>query len=117
MFFLTIAYLATSASVFPLRKKNPFLNVLYGKRNVVIPVLGIVFSIYLITQCSLSQISVGILLLIVGIPIYVKYSPKRELTEVKQSLISEQNIFRRKYKQEHVFLANVIYHLGETTKD
>jgi len=113
VFFLTIAYLATSASVFPLRKKNPFPNVLYEKRNVVIPVLGIVFSIYLITQCSLSQISVGILLLIVGIPIYVKYSPKKELTEVKQSLLSKQNIFHRIYKQEHVFLTNIIYHLGE----
>ena len=112
VFFLAIAYLATSASVFPLHKKNPVSNVHYGKRNAVIPVLGVVFSIYLITQCSLSQISVGILLLLVGIPIYIKYSPKKELTEVKQSLLSEQNIFRRMHRQEHVFLANIIHHLG-----
>ena len=111
VFFLAIAYLATSASVFPLRKKNPVPGVVYGKRNMVIPVLGIVFSAYLITQCSLSQIAIGVLLLLVGIPIYIKYSPKKELTEVKQSFISEQNIFRRIYRQEHVFLAHVLHHL------
>jgi basic amino acid/polyamine antiporter, APA family len=113
VFFLAIAYLATSASVFPLRKKDPVANVLYGKRTMVIPVLGVVFSIFLITQCSLSQISVGVLLLLVGIPIYIKFSPKKELTEIKQSLISDPKLFHRMHKQEHVFLANVIYHLNE----
>jgi APA family basic amino acid/polyamine antiporter len=113
VFFLAIAYLATSAAVFPLRKKNPIPNVVYGKRNMVIPVLGIVFSIYLITQCSLSQIAIGVILLLVGIPIYIKYSPKKELAEAKQALISEQNIFRRIYRQEHVFLAHVIFHIGD----
>jgi basic amino acid/polyamine antiporter, APA family len=100
--------------VFPLRKKEPIINVVYGKRNTVIPVLGIVFSAYLITQCSLSQIAIGILLLIVGIPIYIKYSPKKELTEAKQAIISEQNIFLRMYRQEHVFLAHLLHHLRKT---
>jgi len=111
VFFLAIAYMATCASVFPLRKKEPIINVVYGKRNMVIPVLGIVFSAYLITQCSLSQIAIGILLLFVGIPIYIKYSPKKELTEAKQVIISEQNIFLRMYRQEHVFLAHLLHHL------
>ena len=111
VFFLAIAYLATCASVFPLRKKSPVVNIVYGKRNIVIPVLGIVFSAYLITQCSLSQIAIGILLLAIGIPIYIKYSPKKELTEAKQALISDQNIFRRMYRQEHVFLAHLLHHL------
>jgi basic amino acid/polyamine antiporter, APA family len=111
VFFLAIAYLATCASVFPLRKKNPVVNIIYSKRKIVIPVLGIVFSAYLITQCSLSQIAIGILLLAIGIPIYIKYSPKKELTEAKQALISDQNIFRRMYRQEHVFLAHLLHHL------
>ena len=113
VFFLAIAYLATSASVFPLRKKNPGPNVVYGRRNSVIPVLGIVFSFYLITQCSPLQIAFGLLLLLVGVPIYIKFSPKKELTEAKQALIYEQNIFRRIYQQEHVFLAHLIFHFGE----
>lgn len=111
VFFLAIAYLATCAAVFPLRKKNPVPSAVYSKKNMVIPVLGIVFSAYLITQCSLSQITIGILLLLVGIPIYIKYSPKTELTDAKQRIISEQSIFRRMYRQEHVFLAHFFHHL------
>jgi APA family basic amino acid/polyamine antiporter len=113
VFFLAIAYLATSAAVFPLHKKDPVPNAVYGKRNMVIPVLGVVFSVYLITQCSLSQIAIGALLLVVGIPIYIKYSPKKELIEAKQAIISDQNFLRRIYHQEHVFLAHVLHHLRE----
>ncbi len=113
VFFLSIAYLATSASVFSLRKQNPTPNVVYGKRNMIIPVLGIIFSAYLITQCTLMQIAIGVLLLLVGVPIYIKYSPKKELTEAKQAFMTSQNILRRIYRQEHVFLAHVLYHIGE----
>jgi len=84
VFFLAIAYLATSVSVFALLKKNPVSNVLYGKRNAFIPILGVAFSINLIIYCSLSQISAGVLLLLVRIPIYIKYSPKKKLTELKK---------------------------------
>jgi basic amino acid/polyamine antiporter, APA family len=111
VFFLAIAYLATSASVFPLRKKNPVPNAVYGKKNMVIPILGIVFSIFLISQCTLNQILIGLLLLLIGVPIYIKYSPKKELSEAKQALLVNQNIFRRVYRQEHVFLAHVLHHL------
>ena len=113
VFFLAVAYLATSAAVFPLRKKNPVPNVVYGKRKMVIPVLGIVFPAYLITQCSLSQIAIGVLLLSVGIPIYIKFSPKKELAEAKQALLTPQNIFRRMYRQQQVFLAHLFYHIRE----
>ena len=109
VFFLAIAYLATCASVFPLRKKEN--RIAQGARNLLIPVIGIVFSAFLITQCSLYQIAVGALLLMIGIPIYIKFSPKKELTDVKQMFVSEQSIFRRMYRQEHVFLAHVLLHL------
>ncbi len=112
VFFMSIAYLATSASVFSLRKLNPTHPVAH-KRNMIIPVLGIVFSTFLITQCSLTQIAIGVLLLLIGVPIYIKYSPKHELTEAKQAFMDSQNILRRIYRQEHVFLAHVLYHVGE----
>lgn len=90
VFFLAVAYLATSAAVFPLRKKNPASNAVYWKWKLAIPVIGIFFSAYLITQCSLSQIAIGVFLLMVGIPIYIKYSPKKELAEAKQALLSHK---------------------------
>ena len=114
VFFLAIAYFATCASVFPLRKKEN--HIARGKRKLLIPATGIVFSAFLITQCSLYQILVGVVLLAIGIPIYIRFSPKKELTEVKQMLLSEPRIFRRIYRQEHVFLAHVLLHLKELYK-
>jgi basic amino acid/polyamine antiporter, APA family len=111
VFFLAIAYLATSASVFPLRKKNPVLDVVYSRRNIVVPVLGIVFSVFLITQCTPTQLLIGVLLLLVGVPIYVKYSTKKEISEAKQAFLPSQTILRRIYRQEHVFLAHVLHHI------
>jgi len=113
VFFLAIAYLATSASVFPLRKKYPAPNFVSRKSKMALPVLGIIFSAYLITQCTPTQIAIGVLLLLVGVPIYVKYSPKKEIAEAKQALISPQNIFRRIYHQQQVFLAHVFYDIRE----
>jgi APA family basic amino acid/polyamine antiporter len=116
VFFMAIVYLATSASVFPLRKKNPISKVAFGKRNMVIPALGILFSTYLITQCTLTQIAIGIMLLLIGIPIYVKYSPKKELAEAKQALLSRENILRRVYHQESIFLAHLLHHMKQLYK-
>jgi amino acid transporter len=110
VFFLAFAYLATSASVFPLRKINPSPSKVYGKINAVVPILGIIFSVFLITQCTLTQIAIGVLLLLVGVPIYIKYSPKKELTEAKEALLHRENIMLQAYRQEHVFLAHVLHH-------
>jgi basic amino acid/polyamine antiporter, APA family len=111
VFFLAFAYLATSASVFPLRKINPTVGKVYGKANAVVPILGIIFSVFLITQCTLTQIAIGVLLLLAGVPLYVKYSPKKELTGAKELLLHRENILQRVYRQEHVFLAHVLHHL------
>jgi len=56
VFFLAIAYLATCASVFPLRKKNSKAGAVYGKRSVVIPVLGVLFSVYLIASAAYPKL-------------------------------------------------------------
>jgi basic amino acid/polyamine antiporter, APA family len=110
VFFLAIAYLATSASLFTFHKRGRTPSP-HSKRHLIIPALGIIFSIYLITQCTPTQLAVGALLLLMGVPIYIKYSPKKELTDLKKSLTSNGMTFKRIYEQEHVFLAHVILHL------
>jgi basic amino acid/polyamine antiporter, APA family len=112
VFFLAIAYLATCASVFTLSKNSSATNH-HNKVKMAIPVLGIIFSAYLITQCTPTQLLIGVALLLFGIPIYIKYSPKHELTDIKRSFTAEQNVLRRIYRQEQVFLAHVIKHIGE----
>jgi APA family basic amino acid/polyamine antiporter len=110
VFFMAIAYLATSASIFTFHKKGLAVNN-HSRKELVIPALGIAFSLFLISQCTPTQIAVGVLLLLVGTPIYIKYSPKHELTKLKQALISRETTLRRVYDQENVFLAHLILHI------
>jgi amino acid transporter len=109
VFFMAVAYVATSASIYTLRKKHTAQFNLPGA--LTIPILGAAFSIYLITQCNLTQIGLGLILLLIGMPIYVKYSPKKEIAELKQVLLNRKNILKRLDNQEHVFLAHVLRHI------
>jgi APA family basic amino acid/polyamine antiporter len=110
VFFMAVAYAATCASPFFLRRKGA--KAMFNLRGgLLIPILGVIFSIYLITQCSFTQIALGIGLLFVGIPIYIKYSPKKEIAELKEALISRESILKRTEAQEERFLAHVLQHI------
>ena len=112
VFFLAFAYLATSASIFTFHKRGLTPHP-HSKSHLIIPALGIAFSVYLISQCTPSQIAVGVLLLLIGVPIYIKFSPKRELKEAKSGLLSRQAALLRVYHQQQVFLAHLILHIKE----
>jgi len=107
VFFMAIAYVATSASIFSLRKKS-IKPQFHLKGGLLIPSLGVIFSLYLISQCTIGQITTGIILLFVGIPIYLKYSPKKEMTELKKALLSRDSILKRASRQEQRFLAHLL---------
>jgi APA family basic amino acid/polyamine antiporter len=109
VFFMAIAYLASSASIFSLRRSLKPRFQLRG--SSLVPILGIAFSLYLISQCTITQIIVGLILLFVGVPLYVKYSPKKEITELKEQLISRDSVLKRAYAQEGRFLAHALRHL------
>jgi amino acid transporter len=109
VFFMAISYLATSGSIFAFRGKG--LGSQLRKRSLLIPSLGILFSIYLISQCTPVQLAIGALLLLVGVPVYIKYSPKKELAELKSDLLSRDTTLKRIYAQERVFLAHILLHL------
>ncbi len=110
VFFLAIAYVATCASTYSLRKKG--LKARFHLRGgIFIPVLGIIFSLYLITQCTLVQIGLGLILLLAGMPMYFKYSPRKEIAELKAALLSPEAVMRRASRQEEKFLANVLRHI------
>jgi amino acid transporter len=110
VFFMAVAYAATSASTFFLRRKGAKAHFdLRG--SVFIPILGVIFSLYLITQCSFNQIALGLILLFVGVPIYIKYSPKKEIAELKEALISRESFLKTAHAQEERFLAHVLLHI------
>lgn len=112
VFLMAIAYVATSASIFSLHRKG--IKAQFRLRGgAIIPSLGIIFSLYLITQCSVTQIVLGLVMLLVGVPIHVRYSPKKEMTELKQALLSPESILKTAYNQENRFLAHLLKHLKE----
>lgn len=110
VFLMAIAYVATCASIFPLRKKVPKPQ-FHVRGGLLIPILGVIFSLYLLSQCTITQIVTGLILLLVGIPIYVKSSPKKEMTELKEAFLSRDSILRRAYRQEQRFLAYLLRHV------
>jgi len=110
VFFMAIAYAATSASIFSLRKKNlkPSFHLRGG---LLIPSLGVIFSLYLISQCTIAQIGLGLALLLLGVPIYIRYSPKKEMAEIKKLLVSSESILESSLRQEEQFLAHLLSHI------
>jgi amino acid transporter len=109
VFFMAFAYAATGASTFFLQRKETKTH--FNLRTLIIPILGVIFSVYLITQCSFSQIALGLILLFVGVPIYIKYSPKKEIAELKSALVSPETILKTAHAQEERFLAHVLKHI------
>jgi amino acid transporter len=110
VFLLAVGYAATCASTFALKKRNP--NPLFRLRGgSVIAIIGFAFSLYLITQCSINQIIFGIVLLLAGVPIYIKFSPKRELATLKEQFLSSERRLRRVAQLEIRFLAHPLYHI------
>jgi hypothetical protein len=47
----------------------------------------------------------------VGVPIYIKYSPKKEIAELKAALMSPETILKTAHAQEERFLAHVLKHI------
>lgn len=109
VFLMAIAYAATSASVFTLHKKLRGHKL--DLRNIPIPSLGVLFSLYLISQCGIDQIVIGLALVLLGVPVYAKYSPKKEMTELKEELLSTEFMLQRAHRREERFLAYLLRRL------
>jgi len=62
-------------------------------------------SIILIILVDPVEILVSIVLLAIGVPIYLYFSPKEELAEVKRRYWSEDAVLRRACRQGRTFLA------------
>lgn len=110
VFFLAVAYAATYASILSFRRRDPE-PAFHLRGGTILPVVGVVFSFYLITQCTTSQIAVGLLLLGVGVPIYVAFSPKKELSDLKGELLAPGACQKETVRLRESFLAHALLHL------
>ena len=109
VFLLSFAYLATSISAMILEKRHPKKSHSYFAR-LIVPILGIIFSVLLMTQVTQQQIIISLILFAIGIPMFV-FSPKEELIGLRRQFLSRDARLERAYHQGEVYLANVIRHL------
>ncbi|WP_048191108.1 amino acid permease [Methanobacterium sp. SMA-27] len=109
VFTLLFCYLLTCISVFPLRKK--FTEGI--KLPWIIPVLGVIISIYIMTQCAPSQIIIGSALIILGIPVYVIFAPRTEIKTARRDLRLGEDYVSQTIERDEIFLAKFINQVRE----
>lgn len=110
VFLLSFAYLATCVSAILMERKYAKTEV-SAWRRIVVPALGVVFSLLLMTQVSVQQVLISSVLFAIGVPVYVFFAPKKELRELKEQFLSRDAVLERAYHQGEIFLANVIRHI------
>jgi amino acid transporter len=110
VFLLSFAYLATCISAFLLERKHTSARTRTWQVTVI-PALGVVFSLFLMTQVNGQQILTSVILFAIGVPVYVFFAPKKEQRELKEIFLSRDAILERTYHQGEVFLANIIRHI------
>lgn len=104
VFLLSFVYLSTCISALFLVRRHPETAYRLKVRPWVC-VLGAGLSLLLMVLVDPMQILISLILLGVGVPIYTFFSPRKELTEVKDAFLSPENVARRAYHQSRRFLA------------
>lgn len=104
VFNLAFAFLLACLALIVLRRKTK--KKLYGQH--ILPWIGIIICVYLIISTSLVDKIAGIIIILIGIPLYTIFSPKTDIHHLKQLFASEEAIFLRRMKKKEHFLANFI---------
>ncbi|HYA33660.1 MAG TPA: amino acid permease [Candidatus Bathyarchaeia archaeon] len=96
-FNLAFVYVATCAAVLTLRGRQHESNRTYLDRftGPALPVSGIILSVFLMYECGVSTIALGIVSILIGIPIYVFYAPRTEITTLKRDFYSTECVLAR----------------------
>lgn len=110
---LGFSFLLVSLSLAVIRDKKSKKG-LRGER--VLPWLGVAICIYLIYSTSLLDKLVGATLILLGIPLYVYFSPKTDIHHLKELWTSESSIIGRNLEKKSRFLANFIRLIGQALK-
>jgi len=112
VFTILFCYLVTCISVFPLRKKYDIKL----KVPSFTPIVGVIISLYIMTQCNINQIIIGTILIAAGIPIYLKYSPKEEIKDVIKDITSREVFVRKWIRSREIFLGYLLRRLDYVLK-
>jgi APA family basic amino acid/polyamine antiporter len=104
VFNLAFSYLLTCFALVILKKDTE--KKLYGQN--ILPWLGIGVCLYLLYSTSMFDKIIGSVLILFGVLLYVFFTPKTDISHLKELFISEENIFVRRMEKKELFLANFI---------
>jgi APA family basic amino acid/polyamine antiporter len=82
----------------------------------ILPWVGILISLYLILATPWLDKVMGIIVILIGIPLYVLFSPKQDIRHLKEGFLSEEAIFLRYLGTRNQYLANFIQILYKAYK-
>lgn len=104
VFNLAFSFLLVCLSLLVLKKDSE--HRLSGQH--VLPLVGIAICIFLLYSTSLVDKIIGSVVILLGIPLYVFFSPKVDIHHLKEAFLSEEAIFARRLERHERFLANFV---------
>ena len=104
VFNLAFAFLLTCLALIVLSRRTT--HHLRGQH--ILPYLGIAICLFLMYSTSLTNLLIGLAVILAGIPIYVYFSPKTDIHHLKDLFLSEEAVFVRNMRHKEHFLANFI---------
>ncbi len=78
--------------------------------------MGILISLYMMTQCNTNQIITGLFFMALGIPVFLKYAPGEEIAYVRKDIELGRGIFANWLRARDRFLAHFIRHMGDLVR-
>jgi amino acid transporter len=104
VFNLAFSFLLTCLALIILTKGKE--KGLHGEN--ILPWIGIGICLYLLYYTTAFDKLAGFALLLIGIPIYIFFSPKADMHHLKRMFVSEEAIFARRLERKEKFLANFV---------
>ncbi len=74
----------------------------------IIPVAGIILCAFLLFESGVATVIAGITTLLIGVPIYFAYSPRKEMEVLKREFYSTEVILSRVARTQRVFLGYLL---------
>lgn len=110
-FNLAFVYLVTSAVVLALRERGRIgagRTVIEKMTGPILPVAGILLSALLIFESGVTTVILGLGTIAIGIPIYMFYSPRSELGDIKATFYSTEAVLAQVARMQRVFLGYLL---------
>ncbi len=105
VFNLGFSFLLVSLSLSVIRTKRTKKG-LRGEK--VLPWLGTAICLYLMYSTSIFDKIAGAVLIMLGVPLYVYFSPKTDIKHLKELFTSEEAVLSRNLQKKNRFLANLV---------